>query len=262
MTNLQSLKRELRAHGNPEKAKNNSWFFKTGKGQYGEGDIFIGVTMPEQRSLAKQFTTLTLPELEKLLQSKEHEFRMTALLILVNQFKKSDTHLQEEIYALYLRNTRWINNWDLVDVSAEYIVGRWLENRKERNSVLKKLAQSKSLWERRIAMLATFTYIKKGSPETALKVAEWLLKDEHDLIHKAAGWMLREIGKRCSGVIEEQFLMKHYRQMPRTMLRYAIEHFPEGKRKGYLKKPLMKKTKQLPGKTKNTILKKGGSNNS
>jgi len=234
LSNLSFLKNELRALGNPKKAGNSTRFFKTGKGQYGEDDVFIGVTMPEQRKIAKLFFDVSLDDLEKLLQSKEHEFRMTVLIILVDQFKKGNEETRKKIYELYLRNTKWINNWDLVDSSAEYIVGGWLEDKKEKMQVLKKLAKSKILWERRIAMLATFAYIKKGNCEEALQIAELLLKDTHDLIHKAVGWMLREVGKRCSLEQEENFLKKHCQQMPRTMLRYAIEHFPVEKRKAYL----------------------------
>ena len=232
--NLQHLKNDLRKSGNPDKAKNSAWFFKTGKGEYGEGDVFIGVTMPEQRAICKRYLHLSLKELIKLLQSPEHEFRMCALLILTTQYKKGTEKERENIYQLYLQNTKWINNWDLVDASAEHIVGPWLEKRKEKMQVLKNLATSKSIWERRIAMLATFCYIKKGNSIEALQIAKLLLKDEADLIHKAVGWMLREIGKRCSIAEEENFLKQHYLKMPRTMLRYAIEHFPEAKRKDYL----------------------------
>lgn len=232
---LEELKEKLLALGSPVKAENAAWFFKTGKGQYGAGDIFIGVTMPEQRKLSKKYNFLPLKDIEELLHSKEHEFRMTALLILLAQFGQGDGNVRERIYELYLRNTAFINNWDLVDVSAEYIVGPWLEDKKERIKVLKKLALSDSLWERRIAMMATFAYIKKGRPEAALQIAQLLLNDPHDLIHKAVGWMLREIGKRCSLEQEEIFLRQYYHQMPRTMLRYAIERFPEDKRQAYLK---------------------------
>lgn len=218
-----------------EKAQASSRFFKTGDGEYAAGDRFIGVTMPEQRRLAKKFYGLSIPELEKLLQNPIHEFRMTALIILAQQFKKGNEERRKEIYELYLRNTKHINNWDLVDASAECIVGPWLEGKSEKMQVFEKLAKSQSLWERRMAMLSTFAYIKKGQPADALSVAEWLLNDEQDLIQKAVGWMLREIGKRCSLEIEETFLKKYYRQMPRTMLRYAIEHFPEETRQGYLK---------------------------
>lgn len=233
---LKSLKKELFALGHPEKAVNSARFFKMNKGQYGEGDIFIGITMPEQRKLAKKYASLSLSDIAHLLHSKEHEFRMTALLILVKQFQQGAENFRKECYELYLRNTAHINSWDLVDASAEFIVGPWLENKPEKLQVLQRLAQSTSLWERRIAMLSTFAYIKKGHAEEALQVAELLLKDHQDLIHKAVGWMLRETGKRCSIRQEEIFLKKHAHQMPRTMLRYAIEHFPEEKRQAYLKR--------------------------
>ncbi|HET8574376.1 MAG TPA: DNA alkylation repair protein [Edaphocola sp.] len=232
---IEALKEELAAMASPEKAQVASRFFKTGEGQYGAGDRFIGVTMPEQRRVAKKFYGLTSRELEKLLHEPVHECRMTALIILVQQFGKGSKGQQEEIYGLYLRNTEHINNWDLVDASAEFIVGPWLEDKSEKMQVLRKLAKSQSLWERRIAMLSTFAYIKKGEPKAALQVAQWLLRDEQDLIHKAVGWMLREIGKRCSAAAEEEFLRKYYKQMPRTMLRYALEHFPEEKRKSYMR---------------------------
>lgn len=235
MENIGVLKAELSAQASPEKAQACRRFFKTGEGEYGAGDRFIGVTMPEQRRIAKKFYGLPGRALEKLLHDPVHECRMTALIILVQQFRKAGKGQQEEIYELYLRNTQHINNWDLVDASAEFIVGPWLEDKSEKMQVLQELARSQSLWERRIAMLSTFAYIKKGQPGPALKVAQWLLGDEQDLIQKAVGWMLREIGKRCSAEVEESFLKKYYRQMPRTMLRYALEHFPEEKRQAYLK---------------------------
>lgn len=232
---MNHLKADLFRLASPEKAKNSAWFFKTGKGEYGENDVFLGITMPEQRKAIKPFLNLPLEEVEKLLQSPEHEYRMCALLIWVAQYKKSSEENRKRIYEKYLDNTRWINNWDLVDASAEHIVGLWLEKRKEKMKVLESLAKSKSLWERRIAMLATFCYIKKGESKDALAIAEILLEDKEDLIHKAVGWMLREIGKKCSILEEETFLQKHYKNMPRTMLRYAIEHFPELRRQAYLK---------------------------
>lgn len=224
----------LQLLSNPEKAKNSTRFFKTGKGQYGERDIFLGVTMPEQRQLIKGFRHLPLPELIRLLQQPEHECRMCALLLMVAQYKKGSVALQQQIYQAYLQNTRWINNWDLVDASAEHIVGAWLNGRKEKRAVLEQLAHSPVLWERRIAMLSTFYDIKKGQSADALHLAQLLLHDPQDLMHKAVGWMLREVGKRCSIANEETFLRKHYLQMPRTMLRYAIEHFPESGRQAYL----------------------------
>jgi len=233
--NINQLKTNLQELTSPEKAKNSAWFFKTGKGEYGEGDVFLGITMPEQRKAIKAFVNLPLEEVETLLQSPEHEYRMCALLIWVAQYKKANEEKRKLIYQKYLDNTQWINNWDLVDASAEHIVGPWLEQRKDKMKVLESLAKSKSLWERRIAMLASFGYIKKGESKEAFAIAEILLEDKEDLIHKAVGWMLREIGKKCSIQEEETFLKKYYQRMPRTMLRYAIEHFPETKRQAYLK---------------------------
>jgi len=234
MSEEQAVKDALAALGTPERAAGAASFFKTGPGQYGAGDIFIGITVPEMRRVAARYRDLPLQEVEALLQSPIHEHRLTALLILVLQYARADAVGQTAIYDLYLRNTTRINNWDLVDSSAEYIVGPWLKDRPEKREALARLAVSPSLWERRIAMLATFAYIKQGDATDALIVAEILLHDSHDLIHKAVGWMLREVGKRCGEPIEEAFLATHYRTMPRTMLRYAIERFPEKRRKAYL----------------------------
>ncbi|HXH27113.1 MAG TPA: DNA alkylation repair protein [Candidatus Acidoferrum sp.] len=232
MSQLTDLRHQLHALGSPEKVTSSQWFFKTGPGQYGEGDEFIGVTVPEQRTVARHFRDLPLPDLQQLLLSPIHEERLEALFILVGQYQRGDAPTQKAIYEFYLAHADRVNNWDLVDSSAEYIVGPWLQD-KDR-TILTKLAASPSLWERRIAMLATFHYIKQGDAGPALQIAELLLHDQHDLIQKAVGWMLREIGKRCSRAIEEQFLSRHYTEMPRTMLRYAIEHFPEDRRQAYL----------------------------
>lgn len=229
--NANVIKKELRLLSSKERAETSAWFFKTEKGQYGYGDVFIGVTVPEMRKVAKKYISTPLAEVEKLLHSKEHEFRFTALIILVLKYKKGDE--QKNIYDLYMRNLKWVNNWDLVDCSAHYIVGEYLLGKNK--DVLKKLATSPILWERRIAIISTFTDIYAGKYTPAFTIARMLLKDEHDLIHKAVGWMLREVGKKCSQEQEEVFLKKYYKKMPRTMLRYAIEHFPEKKRKAYLK---------------------------
>ncbi len=235
MSSVEKIRQELRALGSPERAQHSLRFFKTGKGEYGEGDVFLGLTMPVLRKAIIPHRQISLDTIVALLQSPEHEFRMAALLIMVHQFTGSkDVNTRHQIYKTYLKNTRWINNWNLVDASAEFIVGPWLEGQQERMNVLGKLAQSGSIWERRIAMLATFCYIKKGLADDALQIATILLHDDEDLIQKAVGWMLREIGKRCSLKEEEAFLQAHYRTMPRTMLRYAIEHFPEKTRKAYL----------------------------
>jgi len=234
--------KELKKYANPEKAKILQGFFKTGKGQYGEGDIFLGIVVPNQRLVAKKFIDADLESLKKLLDSKIHEHRLTAVLILTYQFPKADKKLQKKIYNFYLKNAKQINNWDLVDLSAPNIVGEYLQSlvchseseRRISRKILYKLVKSKNLWERRISILATFTFLRNGDFTDTLKIAEILLKDEHDLIHKAVGWMLREVGKRDQSV-EEKFLKKHYQKMPRTMLRYAIERFEEGLRQKYLK---------------------------
>lgn len=232
-----AVRRALRRHARPAKAKVMQGFFKTGPGQYGEGDVFLGVTVPNQRVIARQFRDLPLAEVKKLLTSRVHEERLTALIILVGQFKRGDEATRRRLYDFYLKHTRWINNWDLVDTSAEYIVGAWLDKDRGLKSsfpILNKLARSKNLWERRIAMLSTFHFIKRGNPKPALAIATILLNDKHDLIHKAVGWMLRELGEKCSLATEGAFLKKHAAHMPRTMLRYAIEKFPRAKQKRYL----------------------------
>lgn len=224
----------LKAKATPERAKASQRFFKTGKGEYGEGDVFIGVTMPDQRVVAKQFVELPLSEIVKLLHSKVHEQRMTALVILVYQFERSKVDSErKKIFDAYLANTRWINNWDLVDVTAPRIVGAYLGPRAL--PTLKRLARSKNLWDKRIAMVSTLYLINEGDCGPALVIAEMLLKDPHDLMHKASGWMLREAGKKCSQAQLEQFLHKHGDHMPRTMLRYAIEKFPKAKQQEYLR---------------------------
>jgi 3-methyladenine DNA glycosylase AlkD len=222
----------LQSLGDPQRAKVLQRFFKTGPGEYGEGDVFLGIRVPEIRKLARQCQSLTLPETVSLLQSSIHEARLLALLILVRTYLKGDILQQQEIYDLYLQNTRFINNWDLVDVSAEHIVGRHL--RHTGKVPLHTLAASDLVWERRIAVMATFHHIKQGDFSETLHLAGLLLHDTEDLIHKAVGWMLREIGKRDRAT-EEGFLRERYRAMPRTMLRYAIEKFPEDLRHRYLK---------------------------
>lgn len=209
-------------------------FFKAGPGEYAEGDKFLGVTVPQQRAIAKEFKDLSLAEATDLLTSEWHEERLTALFILVGQYKRGDEANKKAIYDLYLAHTKWVNNWDLVDSSSEFIVGPYLENRPEKLDVLEKLALSELLWERRIAMLATFDYIKKGRADEALIIAEQLLYDKHDLIQKAVGWMLREIGKRVDHSLLSAFLDEHAATMPRTTLRYAIEHFDPERRQHYL----------------------------
>jgi 3-methyladenine DNA glycosylase AlkD len=233
MSKLTELRNELSLASSAEKANNSARFFKTGPGQYGESDIFIGISVPDQRKIAKNYEDLSLNELENLLKSKIHEERLISLIILVNKFQHGNQDTKANIYNFYISHTININNWDLVDSSAEYIVGPWLENKDK--SILTSLARSNVIWERRIAMLATFHYIKQEDPKDALKIAELLLNDNHDLIQKAVGWMLREIGKRCSLKVEEKFLAHHYKSMSRTTLRYAIERFPKTRREQYLK---------------------------
>ncbi len=223
----------LQQVASPERAKNSEWFFKAGPGQYGEGDVFIGVTVPNQRKVARQYADLSFGEVEKLLLSPVHEERLTGLLILVYRFKKLDEQARGEIYDFYMAHTKRVNNWDLVDSSASNIVGAYLAD-KDR-AVLYELARSDNLWERRIAIIATAHFISLGENKDTFAIAEILVGDTHDLIHKAVGWMLREVGKSCGQEVEEEFLKKHYRVMPRTMLRYAIERFDEPLRQQYLR---------------------------
>ncbi len=232
-TNYRALVKELEKLKDPQRAENSQWYCKTGKGEYGEEDVFLGVSLPLQRQTARKYKDLALSDLQQLLDSKIHEHRQVALIILVAQFKKASEETKKRMVNFYLKNTKRINNWDLVDGSTPHILGEWLLG-KDR-SILYKLAKSDNLWERRISIMVTFAFIKNNQFEDTFKIAEILLSDKHDLIHKAVGWMLREVGKRDLAA-EEKFLQKHYQQMPRTMLRYAIEKFPEKKRKFYLGK--------------------------
>jgi 3-methyladenine DNA glycosylase AlkD len=229
----QTARQRLRSLGCPQQAAVLARFFKTGPGQYGEGDRFIGVKVPETRKVAKEFKRLPLTEVACLLHSQIHEERLLALVILVGQFEKDDDAARKGIYDFYLANTRHINNWDLVDLSAPQIVGGYLETRSRRP--LDRLVKSANLWKRRISIVATHWFIRHGEFADTLRIAEELLTDKADLIHKAAGWMLREVGKRDVAALEE-FLSEHGPVMPRTMLRYAIERFPEEKRQAYLKR--------------------------
>lgn len=224
----------LNEKSSKEKADICQRFFKTGKGQYGEGDIFIGLTVPEQRNVAKQFQNAPLDVLKKFLQSKIHEYRLTALEILVIQYEKSKTDIKlKEIVKFYLSNLHGVNNWDLVDLSAPYILGDWIL-RSADLKILYKLVKSKNLWERRIAIVSTYALIKAGQFEDTLKITEILMNDKHDLIHKACGWMLREVGKKSEKTLTK-FLNKFVTNMPRTMLRYSIERLPQEFRLHYLK---------------------------
>ena len=228
----QAIRKRLKTLGSREIATSSQRFFKTGPGEYGEGDIFIGVRVPVLRKLIKDYLDLPIEEIKLLLQSAIHEERLFALLLLVRISSKADEAEKKSIYELYLKSTAYINNWDLVDTSAEHIVGRYLKDKNR--TPLYRLAKSTDLWERRIAIMATFHFIKHHDFSDTLQIAKILLSDRHDLIHKAVGWMLREIGNRDLSA-EENFLQKHYEKMPRTMLRYAIEKFPEAKRQRYLK---------------------------
>jgi 3-methyladenine DNA glycosylase AlkD len=230
MTN--QLRRDLLKKANKEKAKILQGFFKTGKGEYGEGDVFLGITVPEVRKIAKKYVDLELKDLEEGICSKFHEERQACLFVLAEKFGKAKEKNKEDTFNFYIENRKYINNWDLVDLTAPKIVGAWLDSKDK--SLLYRFASSKDIWERRIAILSTFYYIKKGDCDDALSIAEVLKNDSHDLIQKAVGWMLREIGKSCGQEKEEEFLKKNCRMMPRTMLRYAIEKFPEKKRKFYL----------------------------
>jgi len=225
MNGLNSIKQDLLSVSNKDKAKLLSRFFKTGPGQYGEGDVFAGIVVPDIRKVVKKHRDMKFSDIVKLLHSREHEFRLTALLLLVYKYSKGSDEEKKKIYDIYLANTKWINNWDLVDLSAPHIIGGYLVSNNKEKKILERLARSSSLWERRIAVLATFAFIRSGDYKEVFKIAEMLLNDEHDLIHKAVGWMLRECGKRCGRDVEILFLEKHYREMPRTMLRYSIEHF-------------------------------------
>lgn len=245
------VQKDLKKLANPEKAKLFGRHFKTGKGEYGEGDKFLGIMIGPLRELAKKYQDLSLSDLQKLLNGKYHEERNLAVFILVRQFEKGKRVKREEIFKFYLKNTKRINNWDLVDISAPKIVGESVrqcvsesanqyvslsDGQKVRvgREILYKLARSENLWERRIAIISTFAFIRNSDYSDTLKISEIFLSDKHDLVHKAVGWMLREVGKRNQKA-EEAFLDKFVTRMPRTMLRYAIEKFPETKRRKYLK---------------------------
>lgn len=219
MTTLLDLKKDLENLIQPERVEAAMRYFKTGKDQYGEGDKFLGITVPNQRLVAKKYKNLALPDIQKLLASNFHEHRLTGLLILVHQFEKGDETSRKKIYEFYLKHKARVNNWDLVDSSAHKIVGPYLKDKPR--DILFKLAESKSLWDRRIAMMSCFYFIRNNDFDDALRVAEMLVDDRHDLIHKAVGWMVREIGARDEGPAMD-FLRRH-QDMPRTMWRYATE---------------------------------------
>jgi len=225
---------ELKLLANSMQAKNLQRFLKTGKGEYGEGDVSLGIKVPQIRSIVRKYWKETnLKVAEELLHSKYHEMRMCALLILVERYKKIASE-REKIFRIYIASAKYINNWDLVDLTAPQIVGGYLADKPK--TILYQFAKSKNLWERRIAILTTFNYIYQGESQETIKIARILLHDPHDLIHKAVGWMLREVGKRVDEKILTNFLDKRYKEMPRTMLRYSIEKLSKTKRKHYLSK--------------------------
>jgi len=228
---LAAIRAELQELGDPVRATHSLRFFKTGPGEYGEGDKFLGLTVPVMRTLVRKYRALADDAALELLASPWHEEHLVALLLLVDGYKHGDERRRQKIHRAYLANARWINNWDLVDSSAEHVVGPHLDAGDI--SLLEQLARSKNIWERRIAIVSTFHFIKRNEFRPTLRIATILLGDSHDLIHKAVGWMLREVGKRDRKTLDA-FLKKHYRQLPRTMLRYAIERHPERTRKRYL----------------------------
>jgi 3-methyladenine DNA glycosylase AlkD len=228
---LAQIERRMRSIGDVTRAQKFRRFFRTGPGEYGEGDQFLGLTVPQVRALVSQYADLPLPQVRALLRSGWHEARLLALLILVRDFERGDARKQAAVAKLYLANLKWVNNWDLVDCSAHLILGPHL-SRAERG-LLDELSRSSNLWKRRVAMLSTFHYIRKAEFGDALRIARRLLHDDHDLIHKAVGWMLREVGKRHEAKLRA-FLDRHAAHMPRTMLRYAIERLPEGSRSRYM----------------------------
>ncbi len=229
---VHEIRRKLRQPGNKQRAKVSQRFFKTAPGEYGEGDVFCGIKVPELRKLAREYQDITTQEIKQLLKSFIHEERLLPLLILVLTYAKGDETAKKRTYELYLKNTKFINNWDLVDGSAEYIVGDFLIDKSKKP--LYSLAKSRIVWERRIAIMSTVHFIKRNEFSQMLKISGMLLSDGENLIHKAVGWMLREVGKRDLPT-EEKFLKEHYQKMPRTMLRYAIEKLPKSKRQHYLK---------------------------
>lgn len=230
------MRRALRAHADPSRVPGVTRFFKCGPGEYGEGDTFIGVTVPAQRTIARRFRDLPLAQVDILLTSRIHEERLTALLILVDQFTRGDDRMRGRIFRLYMRRLRSINNWDLVDSSAAQIVGGWLTDKPR--TLLDRLARSRHLWSRRVAMIATLRFITRGDHREAIRIATILVNDQHDLIHKAVGWMLREVDKRSSPAALKAFLNRHAATMPRTMLRYAIERLPEVERRRWMHKAI------------------------
>ena len=242
MSSLSDLQKDLKKAANKNKADILQRFFKTGPGDYGAGDVFLGITVPKQREIVKKYAIkLEFPDIQKLLDSKIHESRLIALLILVDKYEQDKNAVRrQKIVDFYLKNTKRINNWDLVDLSVYKILGDWLLINQEKTKILDKLALSKNLWERRIAIISTYAFLKKGETAQTIRLAEKLLGDSHDLIHKAVGWMLREMGKRVSEPELLKFLDKNKAKMPRTALRYALERLTPEQREYYLKKQWFK----------------------
>ena len=231
---IKQIEKDFLKYSDPSKARHSSRFFKTGKGEYGEGDIFLGITNPQIDEIVKKYyKDVSLKDLMYFLKNKYHDYRMFALKTLVKKYSKCKTEKdKKEIYDLYISNTKYINNWDLVDVTSYKIVGEYLKEKDRK--ILYTFAKSKDLWKQRISIISTYSFIRNNDFKDTIEISKILLHHEHDLIHKAVGWMLREVGKRDQD-IEERFLKKYYKDMPRTMLRYAIERFEESKRKKYLK---------------------------
>jgi 3-methyladenine DNA glycosylase AlkD len=227
--------KEIISFRKKEKAEILSRFFKTGKGQYGFGDLFLGITVPKSREIAIKYMSVSFDDIKKLMSNKYHEVRLISLLILVQKYKKSKTNIEKKkIVDLYLSQAKYINNWDLVDLSAHYILGDYIYNNKKEIKIIHALVKSKNLWEKRIAIISTFAFIYKTESKLTFEIVKYLINDKHDLIHKACGWMLREVGKRVNEGQLCLFIDQNYAKMPRTMLRYAIERLPEQKRKYYL----------------------------
>ncbi len=242
MNKIDKIKKELRKYSSEERKKTNEWFFKTGKGEYGEHDKFIGVRVPDLRKIAKKYSlessVLNFSEILEILQSEIHEERLLALIILSNQskkaWKKDDKKTLQKITKFYLKHKKYVNNWDLVDISTHYILGYYILKFPEEQNILEKMARSENLWDRRIAMIANWTMIREGKYDEVFKLSKILLDDKEDLMHKAVGWMLRETWKKEPNKVED-FLIKNYNKIPRTALRYAIEKMEEKKRKKFLK---------------------------
>jgi len=234
MVRMSKILKDIYSHRNKNKGELLSRFFKTSKGQYGEGDVFWGLTVPVSRKIAEKYKDISITEVKSLLKNKVHEVRLIGILVLVHRYKNGIDKEKSKIFNFYLKNIKYVNNWDLVDLSAPNIVGDYLFNKRD-EKVLFKLASSKNLWEQRIAIVSTYAFIKKNDLDWTFKIAKMFLDHKHDLIHKATGWMLREVGKRDVKKLRK-FIDENISKMPRTMLRYAIEKFPEGLRLKYLKK--------------------------